>query len=189
MPWSAADYPSSMKNLDPHVRRKAIEIANAIVADGGDEGTAIATAITRAREHFEKKGTARHDARRLAGDVVPQTQSAEEPTGGHAFSATAAEAPTAEPTALESSDPEDPTVHIVGFGVMRRSQIEKGVPDRLEDIVRRGRAGDWANAIFLFKNGVPGAMMDALDHHRRTGIWWDVEEHRYKKLQMPPASV
>ena len=54
MPWSAADYPASMKNLSPEARRKAISIANAILKDGGEEGTAIATGIARAEEEFGK---------------------------------------------------------------------------------------------------------------------------------------
>jgi uncharacterized protein YdaT len=31
MPWTAQRYPSSMKNLPPIVREKAIEIANALL--------------------------------------------------------------------------------------------------------------------------------------------------------------
>lgn len=34
MPWNVRDYPASMKNLDPLVRKKAIDIANALLADG-----------------------------------------------------------------------------------------------------------------------------------------------------------
>lgn len=185
MPWSATDYPSSMKNLSPEVRRKAIEFANAILADGGDEGTAIATGITKAKEHFDKKGSASSLNRMAAEELAPKDetqQTVSAPTGGpHAFAATAAE----EPAPAAPADPEDPTIHIVGFGVMRRSQIEHGVIQRLEDIVTRAKNGDWRNAIYLFKNGVPGAMIEALDHHQRTGVWYDSETHSYKKLSQP----
>jgi uncharacterized protein YdaT len=38
-----------MKNLPPRVRRKAIEIANALLKEGYDEGRCIRIAIWRAR--------------------------------------------------------------------------------------------------------------------------------------------
>ncbi len=41
MPWSDDRYPVSMKNLPPRVRRKAIEIANALLEAGRPEGWAI----------------------------------------------------------------------------------------------------------------------------------------------------
>lgn len=50
MPWSKSDYPDSMKNLDPEVREKAIEIANALLRDDKDEGRAIAIATAQARK-------------------------------------------------------------------------------------------------------------------------------------------
>ncbi len=34
MPWTDDDYPTSMKNLTAEVRRKAIDIANALLDDG-----------------------------------------------------------------------------------------------------------------------------------------------------------
>jgi len=49
MPWSAERYPVSMKNLPPRVRHKAIEIANALLKEGYDEGRCIRIAIWRAR--------------------------------------------------------------------------------------------------------------------------------------------
>src|SRR5881392_4213813 len=42
--------PPSMKNLSPAVRAKAIEIANALLEAGMDEGMAIRIAIAHARE-------------------------------------------------------------------------------------------------------------------------------------------
>ncbi|MEI4769753.1 hypothetical protein WAX74_08835 [Psychrobacillus sp. FJAT-51614] len=50
MPWNKKDYPDSMKNLDPEVREKAIEIANALLRDDKDEGRAIAIATAQARK-------------------------------------------------------------------------------------------------------------------------------------------
>ncbi|MFO1324444.1 MAG: hypothetical protein U1F15_10295 [Burkholderiales bacterium] len=50
MPWNAAYYPVSMRNLPPPVRAKAIEIANALLREGTEEGMAIRIAIARARE-------------------------------------------------------------------------------------------------------------------------------------------
>lgn len=49
MPWSAERYPVSMKNLPPRVRHKAIDIANALLKEGYDEGRCIRIAIWRAR--------------------------------------------------------------------------------------------------------------------------------------------
>lgn len=50
MPWNHYDYPDSMKNLNPDVREKAIEIANALLRDNYDEGRAIAIATSQARK-------------------------------------------------------------------------------------------------------------------------------------------
>jgi len=49
MPWRAADYPASMKNLPPRVRAKAIRIANALLGSGHPEGQAIRVAIAQAK--------------------------------------------------------------------------------------------------------------------------------------------
>jgi len=49
MPWSDDRYPVSMKSLRPRVRRKAIEIANALLAAGRPEGQAIRIAIWSAK--------------------------------------------------------------------------------------------------------------------------------------------
>lgn len=50
MPWTADRYPVSMRRLPPLVRDKAIEIANALLAEGMDEGKAIRIAIAKAKE-------------------------------------------------------------------------------------------------------------------------------------------
>ncbi|MBN8235952.1 DUF2188 domain-containing protein [Halobacillus kuroshimensis] len=50
MPWDNDDYPSSLKNLDTAVRKKAIDIANAMLDEGYEEGRAIPIAIEQAKE-------------------------------------------------------------------------------------------------------------------------------------------
>ena len=50
MPWDETDYPPAMRRLLPLVRAKAIEIANALLAEGYDEGKAIRIAIAKAKE-------------------------------------------------------------------------------------------------------------------------------------------
>lgn len=59
MPWNEKNYPVSMKNLSLPVRRKAIEIANALLEEGYAEGRAIAIATSRAEKwgQSRKAGT------------------------------------------------------------------------------------------------------------------------------------
>ncbi|TDF67446.1 hypothetical protein [Cupriavidus sp. L7L] len=49
MPWTYDRFPAAMKRLAPPVRGKAVEIANALLASGHDEGMAIRVAISAAR--------------------------------------------------------------------------------------------------------------------------------------------
>lgn len=56
MPWNANDYPISMRRLAAPVRAKAIEIANALLAEGIDEGRAIRIAIAQAERWAERRG-------------------------------------------------------------------------------------------------------------------------------------
>ena len=57
MPYSKDEYPDSMKNLDPKVREKAIEILNALIEEGKmNKGMAIATATKRAKEWADEEG-------------------------------------------------------------------------------------------------------------------------------------
>ncbi|HTT77303.1 MAG TPA: hypothetical protein VMF50_15165 [Candidatus Binataceae bacterium] len=56
MPWDETRYPSSMNNLDPMVRLKAIEIANALLDEGYDDGKATRIAIAKAKEWAERAG-------------------------------------------------------------------------------------------------------------------------------------
>lgn len=50
MPWTSRNYPESLKNFRAEVRSKAVEIANALLQEGYDEGKAIAIATERAKE-------------------------------------------------------------------------------------------------------------------------------------------
>ena len=50
MPWSLSYYPASMRNLPEPVLAKAIEIANALLDAGYEEGLAIRLAIAAARK-------------------------------------------------------------------------------------------------------------------------------------------
>ena len=54
MPWNSGYFPTSMKRLPPLVREKAIEIANALLEEGMDEGKAIRIAIAKAKAWAER---------------------------------------------------------------------------------------------------------------------------------------
>ena len=56
MPWSETYFPVSMRHLSAAVRAKAIEIANALLADGKDDGMAIRIAIAKAKEWAQAHG-------------------------------------------------------------------------------------------------------------------------------------
>lgn len=50
MPWTKERYPPAMRWLPPAARAKAIEIANALLEAGHDEGQAIRMAIAAAKK-------------------------------------------------------------------------------------------------------------------------------------------
>lgn len=52
MPWNTNDYPASMKNLDNVVRKKAIDIGNALLDSNYPEDRAIPIAISQAKEWY-----------------------------------------------------------------------------------------------------------------------------------------
>ncbi len=56
MPWKESRYPVAMKRLPPIVRAKAIDIANAMLAEGQDEGMAIRVAIAKAKAWAVRQG-------------------------------------------------------------------------------------------------------------------------------------
>jgi uncharacterized protein YdaT len=55
MPWNETRYPASMRNLAPEVRSKTIEIANALLEEGYEEGMAIRIAIAKAKAWAERR--------------------------------------------------------------------------------------------------------------------------------------
>lgn len=59
MPWYNGAYPPSYKNQPVKLREKAVEIANALLLEGAEEGVAIATGLKKARESFKKKPAAK----------------------------------------------------------------------------------------------------------------------------------
>ncbi len=61
MPWDTLDYPASMRHLSEVARAKAVEIANALLAEGVDEGRAIRIAIARARAWARARGLPERD--------------------------------------------------------------------------------------------------------------------------------
>ena len=53
MPWNADYFPRSMAHLAPVVREKAIEIGNALLEQGYEEGKSIRIAIAQAKRWAE----------------------------------------------------------------------------------------------------------------------------------------
>lgn len=56
MPWTKDRYPDSMKNLTAKTRAAAIEIANKLLDEGHEEGSAIAIGIPTAEKWAENRG-------------------------------------------------------------------------------------------------------------------------------------
>jgi uncharacterized protein YdaT len=54
MPWSEDAFPAAMRHLDPRTRSKAVEIANALLREGCEEGFAIRVAISRAHKWVQR---------------------------------------------------------------------------------------------------------------------------------------
>jgi len=63
VPWNESYYPRSMKRLPPAVRAKAIEIANALLESGREEGSAIRIGIAKAKEWAVHHGILPDEAR------------------------------------------------------------------------------------------------------------------------------
>ena len=56
MPWNTTYFPVSMRHLSAATREKAVAIANALLADGMDEGKAIRIAIAQAKRWAQDRG-------------------------------------------------------------------------------------------------------------------------------------
>ncbi|MEI5989762.1 hypothetical protein A5881_001255 [Enterococcus termitis] len=54
MPWDLKDYPNSFKNFEPLLKKKAIEIANALVSEGYSDDRAIPIAISQSKKWLEE---------------------------------------------------------------------------------------------------------------------------------------
>ena len=61
MPWNNENFPPSMRHLSEPARRKAIEIANALLAEDMDEGRAIRIAIAKSKEWAQHHGLPVHE--------------------------------------------------------------------------------------------------------------------------------
>jgi uncharacterized protein YdaT len=61
MPWTDDHYPASMRGLSAATRAKAIDIANALLAEGMAEGKAIRIAIARAEDWARRRGLPTRD--------------------------------------------------------------------------------------------------------------------------------
>lgn len=62
MPWDLKDYPNSMKNLSKLERKKAIDIANALLAEGYEDDRAIPIAMSQAEKWIANaSGTEKSD--------------------------------------------------------------------------------------------------------------------------------
>lgn len=79
MPWNMSDYPASMKNFEPLLRKKMIDMANAMVANGYEEDQAIPIAISQAKEWFENADA--EEKRALEKEANPQKDDAHEISG------------------------------------------------------------------------------------------------------------
>lgn len=53
MPWDMDDYPSSFKNFDQTLRKKAIDIANSMIQQGYTDNQAIPIATKQAKEWYK----------------------------------------------------------------------------------------------------------------------------------------
>lgn len=79
MPWTKNDYPDSFKNLDSNVRNKAIEIANALLREGTDEGRAISIATAKAREYVigDSSNRTKYEAKTRGQDWILMKENGE----------------------------------------------------------------------------------------------------------------
>ncbi|WP_412989384.1 DUF2188 domain-containing protein [Pediococcus siamensis] len=74
MPWDMKDYPASMKNMKELVRKKAIDIANALLADGYPDDRAIPIATKQAEKWFQDADSRERAQFRKAPDPTKHDQ-------------------------------------------------------------------------------------------------------------------
>jgi uncharacterized protein YdaT len=61
VPWTSEYFPASMRHLSQAAREKAIAIANALLAEGVDEGKAIRISIAKAKQWARDHGLPTRD--------------------------------------------------------------------------------------------------------------------------------
>ena len=74
MPWNMKDFPASMKNLDKLTRKKAIDIANALLDEGSDviveyaeeQWIVKSKGAKKASNHFDTKKEAIEKGKQVA---------------------------------------------------------------------------------------------------------------------------
>ncbi len=69
MPYTKSEYPDSMKNLQPVVRMKAIDIVNAMLKEGYEEKQAIPISIAQAKD-WAKEATEKEIAELSNKDIT-----------------------------------------------------------------------------------------------------------------------
>lgn len=69
MPYTKLEYPDSMKNLQPIVRMKAIDIVNAMLKEGYEEKQAIPISIAQAKD-WAKEATEKEIAELSNKDIT-----------------------------------------------------------------------------------------------------------------------
>ncbi|MCG5104771.1 DUF2188 domain-containing protein [Oceanobacillus alkalisoli] len=73
MVWTLEDYPASMKNLPDVTRKKAIDIANAMIDEGYKEGDTLPIAISQAKEWHENASEEEIEHYRKYGKVTTRS--------------------------------------------------------------------------------------------------------------------
>lgn len=68
MPWSAVNCPLAMQHLPQTVRAKGIDIANALLGQGEDEGRAIRIGIAQAKRWALRRGLDDYSNGQRAGE-------------------------------------------------------------------------------------------------------------------------
>ena len=62
MPWNMQDYPDSLKNFEPLLRKKIIDIANALEESGYEDDRAIPIAINEGKDWYNNASQSERDA-------------------------------------------------------------------------------------------------------------------------------
>ena len=61
MPWNMQDYPDSLKNFEPLLRKKIIDIANALEESGYEDDRAIPIAINEGKDWYNNASQSERD--------------------------------------------------------------------------------------------------------------------------------